>query len=231
MKKKITAAALVLALLAITVIGGTMAYFTDTKEVTNTFTMGNVAIKLEEPAWDRLLGQNDKLKVAPGQSYDKDPTITVTGSEDCWLVATVTISNLDDLDELYENDTTGVKQPWGLSLAGKGKMVSGGIADWSAAGATENGISGTKLTNNGEAVFLTYAEDDIAKTITYTFYFMNEQSQGDKQVLFEKVNIPAIIDNGDINGDLTVTVNAYAIQKTGFADVFKAYAAYKAQEG
>lgn len=48
MKKKITAAALVLALLAITVIGGTMAYFTDTKDVTNTFTVGNVKIELLE---------------------------------------------------------------------------------------------------------------------------------------------------------------------------------------
>lgn len=231
MKKKITAAALVLALLAITVIGGTMAYFTDTKTATNVFTMGNVEIKLEEPKWNENLGQNGKLKVAPGQSYDKDPTITVTGSEDCWLVATVTISNLDDLDKLYENDTTGVKQPWGLSLAGKGKMVSGGIADWTATAAEENSVAGTKLTKDGETVFLTYAEDDTKNTITYTFYFMNAQRKDAEQVLFKKVNIPAIIDNGDIKSDLTVTVNAYAIQKTGFDNVFAAYTAYQTQEG
>lgn len=48
MKKKITAVALVVALLAIALIGGTMAYFTDTKEATNTFTVGNVEIALLE---------------------------------------------------------------------------------------------------------------------------------------------------------------------------------------
>lgn len=48
MKKKITAVALVVALLAVGIIGGTLAYFTDTDDATNTFTAGNVKIELIE---------------------------------------------------------------------------------------------------------------------------------------------------------------------------------------
>ena len=47
MKKKILAVALVVALVAI-MVGGTLAYFTDNDEVTNTFTIGNVKIEIYE---------------------------------------------------------------------------------------------------------------------------------------------------------------------------------------
>ena len=59
MKKKITAICLCIALVAIAVVGATLAYFTDTKTATNTFTMGDVKIKLDEtnvnaPEGDRV---------------------------------------------------------------------------------------------------------------------------------------------------------------------------------
>ena len=41
MKKKLTAIFLCIALVAIAIVGASMAYFTDTKEATNTFTVGN----------------------------------------------------------------------------------------------------------------------------------------------------------------------------------------------
>ena len=225
MKKKVLALVLCVAMLAIAIVGGTMAYFTDADAKTNTFTMGKVDIALDEPNYTP--GEDGKLKVFPGQTYSKDPTITVASdSEDCYLVATVTISNMADLKALYADDTTGVKQPWGLSLAGNGKMVSGGIADYEAVGAVENGLSGTLL--NGK-VFLTYGEDEADDTIIYTFYFKEIHSAGDNEVLFTEVNIPSIINNGDIT-DLNVAVSAYAIQAVGFSDVYAAYAAYVAQE-
>lgn len=227
MKKKILALVLCVALAAVAIVGGTLAYFTDDEDRTNTFTMGKVDITLEEQSYQ---GDNDgKLKVFPGQSYDKDPTITVASdSEDCWLVATVTISNRGDLNKLYENDSTGVKQSWGLSLAGKGKMVSGGLADYAAVTATDNGKVGTMLSKDGtDVAFLTYEEKD--DTIIYTFYFKQAHKANDTETLFTKVNIPSIIDNGDIKSPLTITVKAYAIQKVGFDNVYTAYAAYKAQ--
>lgn len=48
MKKKLTAIFLCVALVAIAVVGASLAYFTDTKPATNTFTVGNVKIDLIE---------------------------------------------------------------------------------------------------------------------------------------------------------------------------------------
>ena len=48
MKKKVTALCLCVALLAVAVVGASLAYFTDTKSATNTFTVGNVKIDLIE---------------------------------------------------------------------------------------------------------------------------------------------------------------------------------------
>lgn len=53
MKKKIIALCLIVALAATAVIGGTLAYFTDTKTATNTFTVGNVKINLLESTLHR----------------------------------------------------------------------------------------------------------------------------------------------------------------------------------
>lgn len=47
MKKKLTAIFLCVALVAIAIVGASLAYFTDTKTATNTFTMGDVKIKLD----------------------------------------------------------------------------------------------------------------------------------------------------------------------------------------
>lgn len=225
MKKKILAITLCVAMLAIMLVSGTMAYFTDTQAKVNTFTMGKVDIELTEPSYSP--GNDGKLKVFPGQIYSKDPTITVASdSEDCYLVATVTISQRANLYKLYENDTD-VTKDWGLSLAGNGGLVSGGVAAYAAVPARENNTSGTLL---GGKVFLTYKEDVAADTITYTFYFKDIHEAGDVEVLFTEVAIPTIIDNGDLEGDLTVTVNAYAIQAVGFDDVYEAFDAYLDQE-
>ena len=53
MKKKVTALCLCVALLAVAVVGASLAYFTDTKTATNTFTVGNVSIDLLESSLHR----------------------------------------------------------------------------------------------------------------------------------------------------------------------------------
>ena len=52
MKKKIFAIVLCVAMLAIAIVGGTMAYFTDTDTVTNTMTVGKVQIEQNEYEWN-----------------------------------------------------------------------------------------------------------------------------------------------------------------------------------
>ncbi len=81
-------------LLVVTTVFATMAYLTDNKQVTNTFTVGKVAITLDEAKVD-LYGkeventgrvQTNTYKLIPGHTYTKDPTVHVSeGSEDCWL--------------------------------------------------------------------------------------------------------------------------------------------------
>ena len=79
-------------------VGATVAYLTDTKSVTNTFTVGSVAITLDEAKTD-INGVADntvprvvanKYKLMPGHEYVKDPTVHVTaGSEDCYIFVKV----------------------------------------------------------------------------------------------------------------------------------------------
>ena len=54
MKKKITAIFLCVALVAIAVVGASLAYFTDKDSATNTFTVGNVKIQLLESQYHRV---------------------------------------------------------------------------------------------------------------------------------------------------------------------------------
>ena len=67
MKKKLTAIFLCIALVAIAIVGASMAYFTDTKEATNTFTVGNVKIKLLESSLHR-----ENAGIANGQTSSSE---------------------------------------------------------------------------------------------------------------------------------------------------------------
>ena len=93
MKKKLTAIFLCVALVAIAIVGASLAYFTDTKSATNTFTVGNVKIELLESSLHRenagvpneatsdselwsdvpMEGQpNDKYTAGTGAAYSDD---------------------------------------------------------------------------------------------------------------------------------------------------------------
>ena len=54
MKKKLTAIFLCVALVAIAIVGASLAYFTDKDSATNTFTVGNVKIQLLESQYHRV---------------------------------------------------------------------------------------------------------------------------------------------------------------------------------
>ena len=112
MKKKILIAFVVTLCAALLVAGsvfGTLAYLTATKTVTNTFTYGAVAIKMDETKVDvygaPLTGADagktesgNAYKLIPGKTYKKDPVIHVTaGSEKCYLILKVE-SNLTNVE-------------------------------------------------------------------------------------------------------------------------------------
>ena len=73
MKKKITAIFLCVALVAIAIVGASLAYFTDTKSATNTFTVGNVKIQLLESSLHR-----ENAGVANGATSDSELWSDVT---------------------------------------------------------------------------------------------------------------------------------------------------------
>lgn len=101
MKKKLTLVVTCVVLVAAMVIGGTLAYFTDTKTAENTFTVGNVEIKLEEPNW-KGSGEADAPEVYPGEPLAKDPTVTNTGANPCFV--RIKVTGLDSLKSLSEAD-------------------------------------------------------------------------------------------------------------------------------
>lgn len=96
--KKILAVACAMALSAAIAVGGTLAYLTSTTQVvTNTFTVGNVAITLDEAPVD-VYGvvvegarrAENSYKLIPGHNYTKDPIVHVdSDSEACWLFVKV----------------------------------------------------------------------------------------------------------------------------------------------
>ena len=95
MKKKMVTICLVVALVLTAVAGGTLAYFTDTADATNTFTVGNVDITLTEPNWEGT-GSNDAPEVYPGEPLAKDPTVTNDGANPCFV--RIKVEGLDCLD-------------------------------------------------------------------------------------------------------------------------------------
>lgn len=67
MKKKIMAICLCVALVAVAVVGASLAYFTDTESAKNTFTVGNVKIQLLESSLHR-----ENAGVANGNTSDSE---------------------------------------------------------------------------------------------------------------------------------------------------------------
>lgn len=90
MKKKTLILVLSVAVIAAAAIGGTIAYFSETKTANNTFTVGNVNIELTEPNW-AAQGSVDADTVYPGEPLAKDPTIKNTGANPCMIRVKVTM--------------------------------------------------------------------------------------------------------------------------------------------
>jgi len=101
--KRLVVLALALVLLLGCGIGGTIAFLMDTSNtVTNTFTVGDIAIELKEHELneagtgltDTETEQEDSYKIVPGTNQPKDPFVRFTEeSEACWLFVKVEEKN------------------------------------------------------------------------------------------------------------------------------------------
>ena len=115
MKKKITAIFLCVALLAIAIVGASLAYFTDTKTATNTFTVGNVKIDLIESKFHREGNDNS------GDTTIPDPTNTASGMK------YVTDGHKAFTDEEIKEDATTYVQEY-LNVKGSNMVPGRGVA-------------------------------------------------------------------------------------------------------
>ena len=125
MKKKITALCLCIAMVAIAIVGASLAYFTDTDNATNTFAVGNVTIDLIEqqrgedgledfeqgkklyPIVGSAQGEKDEYGMPTAKNYvDKMVTIENTGSEKAYIRAYFAIPSA--LDDGYETFNAGM---------------------------------------------------------------------------------------------------------------------------
>ncbi len=92
-KTKALLLALCAVALVVTTVFSTMAYLTSKDSVTNTFTVGKVAITLDEADVTNNTSsrvQRNAYHLLPGNTYTKDPTVHVAAnSEDSWIFVKV----------------------------------------------------------------------------------------------------------------------------------------------
>lgn len=198
MKKKIVITCTVAALLVIGIIGGTLAYMTDSDSKDNTFTVGNVKIDLTEESWQ----QPDT--VVPGHAYTKDPTVKNTGINSAYIRVNVTASdyaafaaamtkhNISDLSGIFSGyDSTRWKRLTDPVIDTKADTITytyyyiyeGGIVP--AGGTT----------------------DPLFTSVTIPAAFTSE-------------------DMKSLGEEFTINITADAIQAEGFSDINEAFAAF-----
>lgn len=197
-------------LLVVASVLGTIAYLTANDTVTNTFTVGQVAINLDEAkvtedgeavtSAERV--KANRYKLLPGHTYTKDPTVTVLkGSESSYIKMTVTFTMAKELDDIFA--------PNGANLTSIFKDYDSDY--WIAKGNTEN---------------------TTANTRTYEFWYKEAVGAPTADVklkaLFDSITVPSTINNDQLKtiAGMTITVNAYAIQADGFETAKDAWDAF-----
>ena len=189
-----------------------MAYLTSTDEVKNTFTVGQVKIKLDEAKVDEngkaLTGEKaervkaNSYKLMPGHTYTKDPTVTVKKvSESSYVRMLVTVT--------FDKPLTDEK------LATKLDNIFTG---YNAANCIRN-AKDTK-TESGKTI------------ITYEYRYKETVSAATEDnklpALFTGIQVPGDWTNDDLAalGGIQINIVAQAIQAEGFADATAAFTAF-----
>lgn len=208
-RSKTLVLALCAILLVVGTILGTVAYLQDTASVVNTFTVGNVHLKLDEAVVDEKgeptggrTETGNAYHLIPGETYTKDPTVTVLkGSEESYVRMMLTLNCASELDAIFA--------PNGAVLTEIFK-----------------GYDATKW----EYVDVTRGNDN---TITYEFrYFETVKPEQNNDLvldaLFDTVTVPNTMTGEQLAtiADLKITVEAHAIQAIGFANADDAWTAF-----
>ena len=228
-KKALLALLCVLMIVAASVFG-TLAYLTDADVNTNTFTVGNVQIKLDEAKVNDngtyVTDHNNRVKenkyhLLPNHTYYKDPTVTILkGSEKTYVRALVKVENLASLKEaipankfpeFYGTDDIFLLQ--NLCVDKNGKCT------W----------------NPAHWAFEKFDTD------TYEFRYVGPEStdgivhEAEADIvledLFQEITVPGLVNNDQLAklADVKIVVTAQAIQADGFGTANAAWAAFAEQ--
>ena len=249
MRKKIVALSMAVLMLAVAVIGGTLAYFTDKDQAENVFTVGGVDITLNE-VFDK-----DTAKLMPGIRVNKDVSIKLAkGSEDAYVWYLWKIpADLDSID-----GTTGTNNALHVNSLGRTWDTYRENSKYWAEGQTaalpveqtwdhdpENEL-GLKPGPEG------YIRQETIGGIQYNVYLVLYHgvlaAGKETTVAMNGAYLDSKVDNAvDADGNVYYTINgkkidydfseniniivkAYGIQAAGFKDVYAAYNAYQAQK-
>lgn len=251
MKAKTKTKALLMSLCAVLLVAasvlGTMAYLTDSKDVKNTFTVGNVAIKLDEAKVDENGTQvvdkdgnpvarvtENEYKLLPGHTYVKDPTVTVlTPSVESYVRMKVTFNNADKIialctDPEFEGEVTGVENAF--PLIRMVNFVKANAAKWDGI-IPDNMVDTEDMLANSK-----YFVKGTDNTLTYYFYYNGTVAARDGNVvlptLFDSIKVPEWATNDQLKAleGFEINVVAEAIQADGFENAAAAWAAFAAQK-
>lgn len=213
--KKIVAIVLAMALVAVAAVGATMAYLTDTKSVTNTFTMGDVKITLDETDVKNLTGDrvtSNAYDIYPGAVVTKDPIVHNVGKNGAYIRATVNVSNWMNLVAAYYPDfkVTFPNEGYEAAL----NLLVGELGEgWSVVGVERGDV-------------FTIGQFDAKFVLKYDGILA---PGADTTAMFQTVTIPAGIDNANTESFKEVKVVAQAIQAEGFNTWEDAFAAFDAK--
>ena len=213
-KKKTIIAAAILAIVLL--VGGILAYFTDTEEKTNVFTIGNIDIELSEADWIEGQFNNDGVWIAgegtgyysrteaqnltPNAVIPKAPIVTNVGSNDAYVFIKVNVP-MDDAKTAAE------------ALAG-----TDGVSKEIYTFEVNNGwrqLSRVETNGTAEYVFVyaggTHTGDSILKGEMTILNKAGSNSGTVTPALFNEVKLINLAGQ-DVQSQPEITVKAYAIQ-------------------
>lgn len=235
-KRSILAAAAMIA--AVGGIGTTLAYFTDTDQKVNVFTMGELALGLQEPEWDPTPdgGSGDGQNMYPGYTVYKNPTIKNIssgkhGPSPCYArirmtvedQAGQTIEEPEILELVYQMIYFDATYSGTYDKKGQAeKLIEGRVPGYSL-----RELSGYPMIN---PVFVKDQKRSGDSSLVFN-YVGTEQDGilqiGEEAVLFTNLVVPTEWTQTELSlvGDVKLDIEAECIQCSGFSSQEEAFAA------
>ena len=221
-------------------VGATLAYLTSTDEVENTFTVGDVQIKLDEAKVntetgkapdpkDRTPDGNKQVRMVPGRLIDKDPTVTVLkDSENCYVrvKVIVDVSGCTTVDwdaQIPDDENGGEGQTPKTNLDILADTFVGTYIRYKNAEGDEIPYFNKVNWKVGSTPIV----DSTAETVTYILTYKTDDGKSivakattdtKLEPVFTHVYVPTNLDKDDLNklAGMKIKVVAEAIQAEGF---------------